>query len=212
LTDARNKIFRGCIALSNDLSIWIAAISILAIYSFLIKENPLYRIAEHLYVGLAAGYSLAVGYSNVRTMAVVPILEGKLWLFLPCLLGVLMFMGLVPRYAWLRRYPVSFLVGVGTGIAMKGIISSRILAQIRATMVPLNSFNDIILIVGVGTTIAYFLLTVGHHSKILRDIGRVGRTFMMVSFGVVFATSIFDNFALLIGTFKTILQCFGFAV
>jgi hypothetical protein len=26
---------------------------------------------------------------------------------------------------------------------------------------------------------------------------------------VVFATSIFDNFALLIGTFKTILQCVG---
>jgi len=143
---------------------------------------------------------------------VVPILEGKLWLLVPCLLGVLMFMGLVPKYAWLRRYPVSFLVGIGTGIAMKGIISSRILAQIRATMVPLNSFNNIILIVGVGTTITYFLLTVGHHSKILRDIGRVGRTFMMVSFGVVFATSIFDNFALLIGTFKTILQCFGFAV
>ncbi|MGI6620624.1 MAG: hypothetical protein ACOX35_04130 [Bacillota bacterium] len=195
--------------MSTDPKIWLAAIAIIAIYSYLFKENPLYRFAEHLYVGLSAGYSLAMAWVNIKAKAVTPISQGSVWLIIPCLLGLCLYIGLAPKHAWVKRYPTSFLVGLGTGVAMTGIISSRILSQIRATMIPLNSLNNIILVVGVLATVIYFLLSVTSRVRAVGSIGRVGRFTMMISFGVVFATSIFDNFALLIGTFKTILQCVG---
>ncbi|MBN1233049.1 MAG: hypothetical protein JXA60_06845 [Candidatus Coatesbacteria bacterium] len=40
--------------------IWIAAILTIAIYSFLYKDNPLYKFAEHLLVGLTIGYLIAI--------------------------------------------------------------------------------------------------------------------------------------------------------
>lgn len=40
------------------LSVWIGVLCTLAIYSLLYRENPIYRFFEHMYIGLAAGYSL----------------------------------------------------------------------------------------------------------------------------------------------------------
>ena len=34
---------------------WIAAFLTLCVFSFLYRENPFYRFAEHLFVGSAAG-------------------------------------------------------------------------------------------------------------------------------------------------------------
>jgi len=172
----------------------------------------MYRFAEHLFVGLSAGYSLAMGFGNVKTMAIGPISKGNIWLVIPCILGLLMFSGFVPRQGWLRRYPTAFLVGIGTGIAMKGIITTRIISQIRATVAPLNSVSNVVLVLGVLSTLVYFLLSLTNHVGTIGGIAKIGKLAMMISFGVVFATSIFDNFSLLIGTFKTILQWIGFAV
>jgi len=42
----------------DEIGIWAAALLTLAIFSFLYKENPIYRFAEHLLVGVSAGYYL----------------------------------------------------------------------------------------------------------------------------------------------------------
>ena len=46
--------------------IWptIGAILTLSIYSFLYKDNPFYKFAEHLVVGVSAGYYLVIYYFN----------------------------------------------------------------------------------------------------------------------------------------------------
>ena len=41
--------------ISPDPWVWIAALLTVAIFSFLIKENPFYRVAEHLFVGVSNG-------------------------------------------------------------------------------------------------------------------------------------------------------------
>jgi hypothetical protein len=38
------------------LGVWIAAFLTLAIFSFLYKDNPVYKFAEHLFIGISAGY------------------------------------------------------------------------------------------------------------------------------------------------------------
>ena len=40
--------------------VWIAAILTLAVFSFLYRENPFYRFAEHLFVGIANGVAVGI--------------------------------------------------------------------------------------------------------------------------------------------------------
>ncbi|MBT5714752.1 hypothetical protein HOI71_27140, partial [Candidatus Poribacteria bacterium] len=44
---------------SQEIGIWIAAALTLCLYSFLYRDNPFYKFAEHLFVGVAQGYITA---------------------------------------------------------------------------------------------------------------------------------------------------------
>ncbi|HQK95944.1 MAG TPA: hypothetical protein PLD23_20775, partial [Armatimonadota bacterium] len=46
-------------------SVWVAALLTLIAYSFLYKDNPAYRFVEALFVGVSAGYGLAIVYRDV---------------------------------------------------------------------------------------------------------------------------------------------------
>ena len=190
--------------MSTDPKAWLAALSTLALYSFLYKENAVYRFAEHLFVGLSAGYALAVGYDNIRTAALMEIAQGHYVLLIPCVLGLCLYARFLRKYEWLARYPISILIGIGTGMSLRGIPSSQIVTQIRSAIVPLNSINNVILVVGVLGALAYFLLTVEHKGTVGK-FATIGKEIMMVGFGATFATDIFDEISLLIGTFRTIL-------
>jgi hypothetical protein len=48
--------------LSHSLEVWISAGLTLMVYSFLYRDNPLYKIAEHLLVGVSAAYFMALGF------------------------------------------------------------------------------------------------------------------------------------------------------
>src|SRR5437867_4655624 len=50
---------------STDLSVWIAALLTLFAFSFLYKDNPLYKFAEHLFVGVSAGYYIVLNFWTV---------------------------------------------------------------------------------------------------------------------------------------------------
>ena len=66
--------------MSHSLEIWLGALATLALYSILYRENPVYRFAEHLFVGLAAGYGLYVLWKDVlRPKWWMPLVEGGQW-------------------------------------------------------------------------------------------------------------------------------------
>ncbi|MEN8151317.1 MAG: hypothetical protein ABFS86_15990, partial [Planctomycetota bacterium] len=105
---------------------WIAAILTLAILSFLYKDNVIYKIAEHLFVGVAAGYTIAYAFWEVFVKNLYrPLIEGKLpvtegfqwgdpqmWRFLliiPFGLGLLFFARFNKNYNWLSRWSIAFL-------------------------------------------------------------------------------------------------------
>lgn len=50
--------------MSANPGIWLAAVLTLAIYSFLYKDNPLYRFAESLLVGVSVGFLLVVTFDT----------------------------------------------------------------------------------------------------------------------------------------------------
>ncbi len=189
--------------MSKDISVWLSAFCILSIYSYLYKENPVFRFAEHMYVGLAGGYAVAVAFDNVKTSALIPLFKGEYLLILPVMIGCLVFTRLSVRYSWLARYPVAIMVGIGTGLSLRGIPSSQILTQVRASLLPVTSINNILLVLGIVGTLVYFLFTKEHKGAV-GVMARIGKPFLMVSFGCIFAATIFDNISMLVGTFYKI--------
>ena len=61
--------------LNEIIGAWLAAFLTISILSFLYKENPLYKIAEHLFVGTSAGWGVVIAYWQV----IQPDLLGSLW-------------------------------------------------------------------------------------------------------------------------------------
>ena len=99
----------------NDPWIWIEAIMTLAILSYLYKDNPVYKAAEHLFVGVASGYYLSIYFQNVLVPNLfVPVWRGVSTTFGPgtpavtdlvritsLVLAIFMFMRFSPKGAWL---------------------------------------------------------------------------------------------------------------
>ncbi len=57
------------------LGAWVAAFLTLGIFSYLYKDNPFYKIAEHLFVGISAGYWTSIFFWT----QIQPNLIGRLW-------------------------------------------------------------------------------------------------------------------------------------
>ena len=57
------------------LSAWVIVLMYLCIFSFLYGDNPFYKAAEHLYVGVSAGYVAVISFWQ----QVQPNLFGRLW-------------------------------------------------------------------------------------------------------------------------------------
>ena len=57
------------------ISAWVFVLLTLCIFSFLYKDNPFYKAAEHLYVGASAGYVAVISFWQ----QVQPNMFGRLW-------------------------------------------------------------------------------------------------------------------------------------
>ena len=61
--------------ISRSIGIWVGALFTIFVLSFVYKDNPLYKIAESVFVGVSAAYWMVVGFWTT----VVPNLFGKLF-------------------------------------------------------------------------------------------------------------------------------------
>jgi hypothetical protein len=159
--------------LGTIISTWIAATLTIAILSFLYKDNPLYRFAEHLYVGVSAAFTVVIfWYQDVW-----PLLVGNFgdflragnkveaWiLIIPATLGILMWTRFIPRVAWISRIPLGLIIGIGAGLGITGTIHGLVLPQLRGTMLPLVNpagelgFGHGVLFIILVAALAYGLL------------------------------------------------------
>jgi hypothetical protein len=208
------------------LGAWVATGLTLFIFSFLYKDNPLFKIAEHLYVGVSLGYTIVKAYDTViMTLILRPILEKGEWsLLIPVAIGMLMLTRYVPKAAWLSRYAFAFIVGVGAGLAIPRTISSFILKQIEDTVRPLvsavpgsgvtfsldllspsSSLNGIIFLFGVVSVLFYFFFSV-EHTGAGKVVARAGIFFLMISFGAAFGYTVMARMSLLIGRLTDLIQ------
>ncbi len=187
---------------------WLAGFLTLAIFSFLYKDNPVYKLAEHIYVGVSAGYWLIyVAFFDVYPMLIQGFQDEtglEKWILLvPGALGLIMLSRWFPKTAWLSRWPIAFTVGIGAGLGITANIQGYVMPQLQATLLPVTgwnivSLNNVILTVGVITTILYFYFSKPHKGA-LGWMARVGIVFIMVSFGASFGYTLMARISLLIG-------------
>jgi len=196
---------------------FIAAGITLSLYSFLYKDNPLFKFAENLYVGVAAAYTLnQIWYTVLLADVVEPLSKldsesmGNLWLIVPTLLGIFMLTQLASaKFSWLSRIAFAFVVGLGAGLAIPRTISANLLAQIQPTMGPITAdmagFNLFIILVGVVTVLVYFFYSVEHTGPV-GVASKTGIWFLMISFGASFGYTIMARLSLLIGRVGFLLE------
>ncbi|HEY3216646.1 MAG TPA: hypothetical protein VGK93_09155 [Candidatus Eisenbacteria bacterium] len=150
---------------SSDLSVWLAALLTLCIFSFLYRDNPFYRFAEHLFVGVSAGYYIilyfwtnlvpnlweplwrhAIGRDFWTGAPFTPARPGlfaaslgdyRMFLLLPGILGLLLFTRLFGKIGWMSRWALAVIIGVYAGIRTTGAAQADFVAQVQGSLQPL---------------------------------------------------------------------------
>src|SRR5262249_22974087 len=139
----------------NVIGVWIGAILTLSILSFLFKDNPVYKFAEHLVVGLSAGYWFVILYNTTPIdLMVTPIVadvkggkilppgpeaaaassHGLILDGIPILLGLMIWLRFSKTASWLARIPIAYVLGAGAGLAIPTALDNFILTPLRATL------------------------------------------------------------------------------
>ena len=207
------------------IGVWIAAFLTLCIYSFLYRDNPFYRFAEHLFVGISVGYGIVLSiHQGLIPFAWAPFWQAitqwppgwGLTKLIPIAIGLLFFARLIPSYAWLIRYPIAILIGIGSGLAIPNVMQADIFRQIHGTLTPFSQihagtlsgpeiFGAILMLIGVISTLTYFFFSVEHRG-VVGGVSKVGILFLMVGFGSAFGNTVMGRVSLLIQRVEFLLQ------
>jgi hypothetical protein len=145
------------------LGTMIGAAVTIAVMSQLYKDNPLFKMAEHMLVGSALGYGLVVAWYSMWVNEIIPGIQPlgqygwrALWqpmqvaveaqrpqalgvwsVILPAILGLLMYSRLSKRYAWISRFPFAVMIGFGVGMSIPNEVTANLLQQLKPMMVDL---------------------------------------------------------------------------
>jgi hypothetical protein len=194
--------------------IWLMAFVTIALFSFLYKDNPVYRLVEHVFAGLSAGYYIGLIWKSVVIQQLWDPMtqEGQWWLFIPGLLGCLMFARLVPRISWVSRLALAFVMGNTAGVFLISQLHGLVLPQMQSTMTPslspeggINLLLTAVVVVGVISTLIYFYFSKAH-TGVLGGTAKVGIWFIMVAFGAHFGYTVMGRISLLIGRVQFLVE------
>lgn len=199
----------------ETIGIWVGAFFTLAIYSFLYKENPVYRLAEHLVVGISLGYGMAITYDIVlKPRLIEPLLSGNHWILLvPAILGILYITRFIPSIAWLSRYPIAFLMGTAMGVSFPLTMKTDVLRQLEAAMQPFymsgmpwhEVLGNIVMILGTLAALIYFFFSKPHKGLFFGTGSKIGIWIIMLGFGATFGFTVMGRISLLIGRIQYLL-------
>ena len=203
----------------------VAIVLTLCVFSYLLGDNFLYRLAEYLFVGVAIGYAVVVAFHNILVpKLVIPLIEataGQDWsqvliLLITLAFGLLLLVKPFKRISWLGSLSVALLLGVGAALAISGALLGTLLPQVNATAdvmgyVPrygpgLGLFSGVVVLVGTIGVLLYFYFGAGGEgrlarlrSRLVRSWGGLGRWLIFIAFGAILATTFMSRLALLAG-------------
>lgn len=183
----------------NDPAVWISALGTLAIYSFLYQDNPAYRAAEQILVGLSVGYLIVITVrSTLLPKVLVPVSQGDPWGLMAAAWVLLMWTRIHARAAWLSRLPLALVVGAGAGLSVPALLKARVLSQMGALLKPGLDVDVVVGAIGVIATLGYFHFTRPQTGP-FQAVANIGTWYLMVFFGATFGFTIMSRLSLLLG-------------
>jgi hypothetical protein len=191
----------------------------LLVFSYMLGDNPLYRLALHIFLGVLIGYSFGVAVRDVLVAKVLyPLSEGAWEVFVPLILGILLLAKGVRRQAYVGNMATGFLVGVGTAVALSGALLGTLIPQVAATGDALavggadlsradgwwTIGQGALIVLGTLCTLMTFSFAAhkrhglgGLWSRMVALAGGVGRLFLTSALAVAFASALTSALSLL---------------
>jgi hypothetical protein len=212
------------------ISAFVGFILTLLVLSYLIGDNPLYRIAIYVFVGVASGYAAVVAWQYVLLPRLIQPLASAnpaqlVLVIVPLVLSLSLLTKLSPRIAWLGGFAMALMVGVGAATALSGAVLGTLIPQSRAAMGaftlpgPLGFLQGVFMLMGTVLTLAYFQFSASRaadgtvkRNAFFEIMAWGGRVFIAVTLGVLFAgvylsalTALLERLSSLINFVKALL-------
>jgi len=189
------------------ISALIGFLLTLMVFSYLIGDNPLFRVAIYLFIGVSSGYAATV-IVNYVLIPRLGSLQGNdvnqlILVAIPLLFGITLFAKLFPRFSWLGNFAMAVLVGVGAAVAIGGALLGTLMPQLGSaiSMFDLRAaggvsrlLQGVVMLGGTVFTLASFHFSAGRaadgtpkRNPIIEGIAWVGRLFIAITLGVLFA-------------------------
>ena len=206
----------------------IALILTVMVYTYLIGDNVIFRLAEHILVGVSVGWAILQIFYNLLVPAWNSIvddarngLRGELLaLAIPLLLGLILLTRPFRATKSLTNLIMALVVGVVAALSLAGALSGTLLPQIGAATAPLNEgdiFGRLVLLVGTIVSLWYFQFTVFKSqrpesegpqtlSMVSERVRIFGRWSIMLAFGAIFASVFLTYFAALVDRLQFIIN------
>ncbi|MBI5743210.1 MAG: hypothetical protein HY952_01550 [Elusimicrobia bacterium] len=199
---------------------WVAAGLTIFLFSFLYKDNPFFKIAEHLYLGAGMGWVFQTMLFQTWIPKVwEPLRAGDYYVLIPSLLGLTLVTQFFPKISWVSRYGFTFIMGYGSGLVIPLTISTDLMKQIGGTISPFmvseitrgnatSLLNAAIVAIGFICVLFYFFFSV-EHKGVIKKASNVGIYFLMLYFGAAFGNTVMGRFSLLYGRFDDLYKYSG---
>ncbi|MEE8357339.1 MAG: hypothetical protein V3R33_08540 [Anaerolineales bacterium] len=197
--------------LVDFIGVGLGFILTILIFSYPLGDNPFFRLAIHIFIGVSAAYVAIVTINNVLIpRLILPLINGSGGDRLLSLLLLIPSLFLLTKVTPLRKagnWSVAILVGIGAATAIGGAVTGTLFPQILGTINSLDSsansistnrwgqvINGFIIILGTITTLLYFHF--GTQEKpgqpierplIIERISKIGKVFLAITFGALYA-------------------------
>ena len=207
-------------SISTDLSIWIAAFLTVSVLSGVYKQNPVYKFAEALFIGVSAGYFACLWFISVLMPAFNDIANGRHLLIIPVLTGFLVFLPARKGKFGYHLVPAGFLVLIYATLNLIVYFEGFIYRMVFSAVDPLIIFNtdgsilwdmtvnSILSVAGVTSTLIFLFSRKYSYSDSVRSVGSVGRFYVLVAIGACFGYTLVSRIILLSGRIDFIVREF----
>ena len=207
--------------MKDPLAVWVGALVTLAVFSYLARDNPFYRLVLHAALGVSVGIGVVVAWQQVLQPQWWAHIHGALWgkrnwtgaLWLLALVpGSLWYFQLSRKLFWVSTLVSGLFIGAAAGIAFKAQIL-LILPHIGASLKPilpvagpagftsgnlLQCLSNLLFLATLLSTLLYFFFSVRTDRALLRTPMRFGRLMIMICLGAMFGNTVMTRMAYLI--------------
>jgi hypothetical protein len=183
------------------------------IFSYIFGDNPLFRLAAYVFVGVTAGFvTITVVTQVLLPQLWLPLMSGslaqRLIALIPLVLSLVLLLKVFPPTARYGNIPMAYLVGAGAAILIGGAVLGTLFPQIIGTVnlfdlraaetnqisPVIQLINAVLILAGAATALFFFYFGAKTapnqpptRSPIIEGMARVGQVFIGITLGALFA-------------------------